>query len=156
MIYQETDNKNYIDDVSVIAIGTLRSDNGDANKNVAKKIECVSFQTFSRFFQVVQLRQSRETMSEREGEREGGGGEGRIRVQTKIVKLIALQFPSSSTLKIWSIHVVVVKGQKRNVQKIVMDVQRCCFANFGYVNMIPNSFGAATRIIQNTASFHTQ
>ena len=76
MIYQETDNKNYIDDVSVIAIGTLRSDNGDANKNVAKKIECVSFQTFSRFFQVVQLRQSRETMSEREGEREGGGRGG--------------------------------------------------------------------------------
>ena len=103
MIYQETDNKNYIDDVSVIAIGTLRSDNGDTNKNVAKKIEFVSFQTFSRFFQVAQLRQSRETMSEREG-----GGEGRIRVQTKIVKFIALQFPSSSTLKIWSIHVVVV------------------------------------------------
>ena len=74
MIYQETDNKNYIDDVSVIAIGTLRSDNGDANKNVAKKIEFVSFQTFSRFFQVAQLRQSRETMSEREGEREGGKG----------------------------------------------------------------------------------
>ena len=109
MIYQETDNKNYIDDVSVIAIGTLRSDNGDANKNVAKKIEFVSFQTFSRFFQVAQLRQSRETMSEREGETErGGGGEGRIRVQRDIVKFIALQFPSSSTLKIWSIHVVVV------------------------------------------------
>ena len=105
LIYQETDNKNYIDDVSVIAIGTLRSDSGDANKNVAKKIEFVSFQTFSRFFQVAQLRQSRETMSEREG---GGGGEGRIRVQTKIVKFIALQFPLSSTLKIWSIHVVVV------------------------------------------------
>ena len=73
MIYQETDNKNYIDDVSVIAIGTLRSDNGDANKNVAKKIEFVSFQTFSRFFQVAQLRQSRETMPERGG---GGGGGG--------------------------------------------------------------------------------
>ena len=72
MIYQETDNKNYIDDVSVIAIGTLRSDNGDANKNVAKKIEFVSFQTFCRFFQVAQLRQSRETMSERER----GGGRG--------------------------------------------------------------------------------
>ena len=76
MIYQETDNKNYIDDVSVIAIGTLRSDNGDANKNVAKKIEFVSFQTFSRFFQVAQLRQSRETMSEREGETERGGRGG--------------------------------------------------------------------------------
>ena len=76
MIYQEIDNKNYIDDVSVIAIGTLRSDNGDANKNVAKKIEFVSFQTLSRFFQVVHLRRSRETMSEREGEREGGEGRG--------------------------------------------------------------------------------
>ena len=66
LIYQETDNKNYIDDVSVIAIGTLI-------KTSLKKIEFVAFQTFSRFFQVAQLRQSRETMSEREG----GGGEGR-------------------------------------------------------------------------------
>ena len=41
-------------------------------------------------------------------------------------------------------------------KKIVMHVQSCCFANFGYVNMIPNSVGAATRIIQDTASFHTQ
>ena len=65
LIYQETDNKNYIDDVSVIAIGTLRSDNGDANKNVAKKIAFVAFQTFSRFFQVAQSRKSRKTMSER-------------------------------------------------------------------------------------------
>ena len=47
-------------------------------------------------------------MSEREGETERGGGEGRIRVQRDIVKFIALQFPSSSTLKIWSIHVLVV------------------------------------------------
>ena len=110
MIYQETDNKNYIDDVSVIAIGTLRFDNGDANKNVAKKIEFVSFQTFSRFFQVAQLRQSRETMSEREGKRERGGGRGGAQPSSdsRIVKFIALQFPSSSTLKIWSIHVVVV------------------------------------------------
>ena len=76
MIYQETENKNYIDDVSEIAIGTLRSDNGDANKNVdKKKIEFVAFQTVSRFFQVAQLRQSRETMSERE-RAEGGGRRG--------------------------------------------------------------------------------
>ena len=47
------------------------------------------------------------------------------------------------------------EGEK-NVHKIVIHVQSCCFANFGYVNMIPNSFGAATRIIQDTASFHTQ
>ena len=37
-----------------------------------------------------------------------------------------------------------------------MHVQSCCFAYFGYVNMIPNSVGAATRIIQDTTSFHTQ
>ena len=54
-------------------------------------------------------------MSDRERV-QGGGGEGGRRGgahpssdrQTEIVKFIALQFPSSSTLKIWSVHVVVV------------------------------------------------
>ena len=32
-------------------------------------------------------------------------------------------------LKIWSFHVVVVQRRQRNVQKSVVHVQRCCFAN---------------------------
>ena len=54
---------------------------------------------------------------------------GQARVQTEMVELIALPFPSSKKLKIWSFHVVVVQGRQRNVQKSVMHVQSCCFAN---------------------------
>ena len=32
-------------------------------------------------------------------------------------------------LKIWSFHVVVVQRWQRNVQKSVVHVQHCCFAN---------------------------
>ena len=46
----------------------------------------------------------------------------RARVQTEMVEFIALPFPSSSKLKLWSFHVVVVQGQQRNVQKSVMHV----------------------------------
>ena len=41
----------------------------------------------------------------------------RTRVQTEMVEFIALPFPSSKKLKIWSFHVVVVQGWQRNVQK---------------------------------------
>ena len=36
---------------------------------------------------------------------------GRTRVETEIVELIALPFPSSTKLKICSFHVVVVEGR---------------------------------------------
>ena len=36
---------------------------------------------------------------------------GRTRVETEIVEIIALPFPSSTKLKIWSFHVVVVEGR---------------------------------------------
>ena len=54
---------------------------------------------------------------------------GRTRVKTEIVEIIALPFPSSTKLKIWSFHVVVVEGRaaKKNVQKSVMHVRSCCF-----------------------------
>ena len=47
----------------------------------------------------------------------------RARIQTEMVEFIALSFPFSSKLKIWSFHVVVVQGQERNVQKSVTQVQ---------------------------------
>ena len=42
---------------------------------------------------------------------------GRAQVQTEMLEFIALPFPSSKKLKIWSFHVVVVQGRQRNVQK---------------------------------------
>ena len=41
----------------------------------------------------------------------------RIRVKTEIVELIALPFPSSTKLKIWSFHVVVVQGRATIAKK---------------------------------------
>ena len=47
-------------------------------------------------------------------------------VQREMVEFIALPFLSSKKL---SFHVVVVQGRQRSVQKSVMHVQSCCFAN---------------------------
>ena len=51
------------------------------------------------------------------------------KVQTDMVEFIALPFPFSIKLKIWSFYVVVVQGQQRNLQKRVLHVQSCCFAH---------------------------
>ena len=43
---------------------------------------------------------------------------GHARVQTEMVEFIALPYPSSNKkLKIWSFHVVVMQGRRRNVEK---------------------------------------
>ena len=58
--------------------------------------------------------------------------EDRARVQPVMVEFIALPFPFSSKLKIWSFHcfkVVVVHGLQRNKQKSVIHVQSCCVAH---------------------------
>ena len=43
-----------------------------------------------------------------------------------------LVFPSSTKREIRHFHVVVVQRRQRNVQKSVMHVQSCCFANQTY------------------------
>ena len=65
---------------------------------------------------------------------EGGGGGGgpptvRSRVQAEMVEFIALPFPSSKKPKIWSFYVVVVQERQSYLQKGVLHVQSCCFAN---------------------------
>ena len=40
-----------------------------------------------------------------------------------------LVFQSLTNREIWHFHVVVVQRRQRNVQKSVMHVQSCCFAN---------------------------
>ena len=44
-------------------------------------------------------------------------------------RIYRLAVPVLKNLKLWSFHVVVVQGRKRNVPKSLMHVQRCCFAN---------------------------
>ena len=63
---------------------------------------------------------------------------GRARVQTQRVEFIALPFPSSKQI---TFHVVVVQGRPRNVQKSVMHVQSCYFANLN-----PLLFDAAVTV----------
>ena len=41
----------------------------------------------------------------------------RARVKTEMVEFIALPFPFSSKLKIWSFHVVVVQGRQSLTKK---------------------------------------
>ena len=94
----------------MLLIGTLRSDNVDVLENTALKIDLASFQTNSRLFQDAQLLKRSEFMLELKRE-------DCARVQTDMVEFITLPFSSSSKLKIWSFHVVVVQGRQRNVQK---------------------------------------
>ena len=77
------------------------------------KIDSVSRQAISRLSKVVRLVKRREFMLELKRE-------GHARVQSETVEFIALPFPSSKKLKIWSFHVVVVQGRLRNVQKSVI------------------------------------
>ena len=74
--------------------------------------------------------------------------EGNAQVQTEMVEIIALPYPSSNKkLKIWSFHVVVVHGRRRNVEKSVMHVQsyRCCrrrcFVSFLFYHVVRMGLG---------------
>ena len=74
--------------------------------------------------------------------------EGNAQVQTEMVEIIALPYPSSNKkLKIWSFHVVVVHGRRRNVEKSVMHVQsyRCrrrrCFVRSLFYHVVRKGLG---------------
>ena len=73
--------------------------------------------------------------------------EGNAQVQTEMVEFIALPFASSKKLKIWSFHVVVVQGRRRNVEKSVMHVQsyRCrrlrCFVGSLFYHLVRMGLG---------------
>ena len=88
---------------------TLRSDNSDANENVAEEMDFASFETLPPLCQVTQLLERREVRLEMKRW-------DRVPVQREIVKFIALPFQFSRQLKIWSFHVVVVQGRQTNIQ----------------------------------------
>ena len=86
------------------------------------KIDSASFQTISRFSEVVLLRRGFRLELKRGGS---------ARVQTEMVECIALPFSSSKKLKIWSFHVVVVQRWQRIVQKSVARMYRIlCYCNY--------------------------
>ena len=90
-----------------------------------------TFQAFSALYQVKQVPKSRETRFKLVCFFELTGGD-----RAQMLKFIALPFPFSSRLKLWSYH---VGGRQRNVQKSVMHVQSCCFANLTLLRFWPVS-----------------
>ena len=103
-------------------LGTLRSDNDDVHENVHEKWTSHPF-TFFRDYP-----KSPSYLKRREFRLEMKRGEC-ARLKTEMVEFLGLPFPSSSKLKLWSFHVVVVQGRQRNVQKGVMHVQSYCFVH---------------------------
>ena len=88
------------------------------------KIDSASFQTISRFSEVVLLLKRRGFRLEL---KRGGSAQ----VQTEMVECIALPFSSSKKLKIWSFHVAVVQRWQRIVQKSVARMYRIlCYCNY--------------------------
>ena len=58
--------------------------------------------------------------------------EGLYQSSGKEKESCCLVFPSSTKREIRHFHVVVVQRRLRNVQKSLMEVQSCCFANLTY------------------------
>ena len=58
-----------------------------------------------------------------------------------------LVFPSSTKREFRHFHVVVVQRRQRNVQKSVMHVQSCCFANQTYC-FLPFSLPSASSLLK--------
>ena len=85
-------------------LGTLRSDNDDVHENVHEKWTSHPF-TFFRDYP-----KSPSYLKRREFRLEMKRGEC-ARLKTEMVEFLGLPFPSSSKLKLWSFHVVVVQGR---------------------------------------------
>ena len=59
-----------------------------------------------------------------------------------------LVFPSSTRREIRHFHVVVVQRRQRNVQKSVMHVSSCCFANLNLLVFSPFSFLSPSSLLE--------
>ena len=60
-----------------------------------------------------------------------------------------LVFPSSTKREIKHYHVVVVQRRQKNVQKSVMQVQSCCFANLNLLLFFPFSLPSASPLLKH-------
>ena len=100
-------------------LGTLRTRQRRRQWKRRWKIDFAPFETFLPLNQVTQLFESREVRSEL---KRGGCVRVQRERERERVKFIALPFPSSSQIKIWSFHAAVSQGRQRNVQQSVMHV----------------------------------
>ena len=86
------------------------------------KSEFALSQTLSRLFHLVQFVKCWQMFLEL-------NSKGLYQSSGKEKESCCLVFPSSTKREIRQFHVVVVQWRQRNVQKSVMHVQNCCFAN---------------------------
>ena len=66
-----------------------------------------------------------------------------------------LVFPSSTKREIRHFHVVVVQRRLRNVQKSVMQVQSCCFANLNPLFFFPFSLPSPSSLLKLPLLVHS-
>ena len=124
--------------------GTLRSDKGDTNENVPWKIDFASLETFSPLYEATQSLESRRVKLElKRG--------NRFWVLREILKFIALLFPFSSQLKIWSFCVVVVQRRLWNLH-----VQSCCLAQINLLSFRRSRCRRRSTFVRSQCTANTQ
>ena len=89
------------------------------------KSEFALLQTLSRLFHLVYFVKCWQMLLEL-------NSKGLYQSSEKEKESCCLVFPSSTKREIRHFHVVVVQRRQRNVQKSVMHVQSCCFANLTF------------------------
>ena len=128
-IYQsQVDWKFFPISLPLITVETLRSDDGDANENVAEKLTSRPLKPLRDYSKSPShLKKGNFCWSWREGPYPSADRDDRIyRLAVPVSKK---KNNNNNNNKIWSFHVVVVQGRQRNVQKSVMHVQSCFFPN---------------------------
>ena len=76
-----------------------------------------------------------------------------IEVQEKKKENCCLQFMSSTKREIRTFHVVIVQRRQRNVQKRVMHVQCCCFANLNILLFCRSRSRRSRRCLSSLISY---
>ena len=77
-----------------------------------------------------------------------------IKVQKRKTESCCLLFPSSTKRELGPFHVIVVQRRQRNVQKGVMHVQSCCFADLNLLLFCLSRCRRRRRCINSLVFFH--
>ena len=129
--------------------GTLRSDNGVTNENAAENRLRVPWNFFALIRSHTAVLESRKVGLElKRG--------NRFWVVREILKFIALLFLFSSQLKIWSFHIVVLQRRLWNLQKAVMHVQSCCFAQINLLSFRRSRCRRRSNFVRSQCTANTQ
>ena len=108
------------------------------------KIDFASLETFSPLYEATQLLESRKVKLElKRG--------NRFWVLREILKFIALLFPFSSQLKIWSFYVVVVQRRLWNLH-----VQSCCLAQINLLSFRRSRCRRRSTFVRSQCTANTQ